>query len=389
MSNALKKEKSSIWGLLLAAFVFLSPLESFLIKQAGSLLKYYTIACVCLFAIRIFVKGKIKKPTPAQSCMLVFIAITALSVFWSPHSSRGVDILLSIALQIIFIFLALQVDFNQYEKNSFLMLYIFSTLILSVLVFLNAEMILSEGGRATASVPAGSDIDPNNIAAYIVGGFTILLSFETKTKFAKMAKFALQAIFLTATIMTISRGAIVAVFAVLLYNAFNKGKLRRTVFFIITMVVLFLVVYVVSEVLFGGSNPVILLINRFLEDEGGSGRLELWKIASKSIAEKPILGYGLGESPYVIGRKHMENIGTHNTFLTIWFESGIFALLAFVLMIVFLFKNRKKDRFNYSVYGMLLSSMASSFFIDTYNKKILWLPVMLCMIATTSKIQKK
>jgi O-antigen ligase len=384
MSKALKKEGFSIWGLLLAIFVFLAPLESFLIIQTGSLLKFYTIACIYLFGAKILVKGKIKKLTSAQVCLVFFITIIALSAFWSPHMSRGVDILFSMGLQVVFLFVAVQVDYNQAEKKSLLMVYVLSSVILSFLVFANADMILAEGGRATAAVPDGSNIDPNNIAAYLVGGFAVLINIDTRSKLLKIGKLVLQILFIVATFMTVSRGAFVALIVIILYNAFNKGKLRRTIFFVLTMLLLFGVVYALSQYIFGDNNPVLLLMQRFSEDESGSGRLQLWEVSFNEIVKRPILGYGLGESPYVIGRKLIADIGSHNTFVTIWFEAGIFALISFILMLILLFKERRKDVFDYSVYGMLLSALTSSFFIDSYNKKILWLPVMLCMIASVS-----
>lgn len=387
MIKAIKKREITIWGVLLFIFVFLSPLESFLIRQTGSILKFYTVACIVLFSLKILITGKVKRPIPAQVSLFLFVFITGLSSFWSPHMSRGVDILLSMGLQVLFLFVAVQVDYNQSEKKSLLMVYVLSSVVLSFLVFANAEMLLAEGGRATASVPAGSNIDPNNIATYIVCGFALLLNMDTSKKqfgFRKPVKAVLQIVFLIAIFMTVSRGAFVATFAVIIYNAFNKGKLKRTILFIITILVVFVAVYALSQYIFGSNNPMLLLANRFLEDEGGSGRVELWQISLNAIEKKPFFGWGLGESPYIIGREQIKNIGSHNTFLTIWFESGIFALLSFILTMIFLFKANRKEKFDCGVYGMLVGSLTASLFIDTYNKKILWLPVMLCMIASIS-----
>ena len=391
MIKAIKKREITLWGFLVFMFVFLSPLESFLIEQTGSLLKIYTIVCIVLFSVKILMMGKVKRLIPAQTSLLLFVFITGLSVFWSPHMSRGMDILFSIGLQVVFIMVVSQINYTETETHGFLQGYILSTIVLSLLVFANAEMLLAEGGRATASVPAGSDIDPNNIAAYIVGGFAVLLNVDTSKKqfgFEKPAKVVLQIVFLIAIFMTISRGAFVAVFAVIMYNAFSKGKLKRTIFFIVTIIIVFAVVYGLSQYIFGSNNPMLLLINRFLEDESGSGRLRLWEISIDAIVNKPILGYGLGESPYIIGKKQLNNIGSHNTFITIWFESGIFALISFITIIVSLWKTKKTSRFDLSSYGFLLGALTISFFIDTYNKKILWLPILLCVLATMSNRQK-
>ena len=216
------------------------------------------------------------------------------SIAWSGHMNRGWDLLLSMGLQIIFIMVASQIDYTDFEKQILLNIYVASTLIVSFMVFLNAEMLMM-GERATASVPAGSNIDPNNIAAYIVGGFAILLNmdFPSKRKILyRNIKFVLQIVFLIAIFMTVSRGAVVALLLIIVYNMVNKGKVKRAVFFLVTIAIIFFVVYYLGQYLFGSNNPVNLLIERFVSDEGGSGRVKLWEISLDAISRKPVLGYG-------------------------------------------------------------------------------------------------
>jgi hypothetical protein len=52
------------------------------------------------------------------------------------------------------------------------------------------------------------------------------------------------------------------------------------------------------------------------------------------IADRPLTGHGLRQSPYV------SKIGNvHNTYLLLWTEGGIFLLLLYLLFFVFLIRN--------------------------------------------------
>lgn len=392
MIKAIRKREISIWGLLLAGFVFLSPLEPFLnTSTAGSLVKFYALGCIALFSVKTFMLGRIKKPLPVQILLALFLFMMVMSIGWSGHVNRGLDLLMAMGLQVVFILIVSQIDYTDTEKQVFLNIYILSSLVLCALVFLNAEKLMM-GERGSASVPEGSDIDPNNIGAYIVAGFAALLNIDANIKrksISKCFKLAFQVVYVIAIFMTVSRGAVVALLLIIVYNMVNKGKVKRAVFFLVTIAIIFFVVYYLGQYLFGSYNPVNLLIERFVTDEGGSGRIDLWRISFKAILEKPFFGYGLGESPYIIGRTNAENIGSHNTFITIWFEAGIFAFIVFVSMLISLWRSNKKTMYDISVYSMLLGALTTSFFIDTYNKKILWLPILLCTIGALSNRHKR
>ncbi|MDI6716066.1 MAG: O-antigen ligase family protein [Actinomycetota bacterium] len=72
-------------------------------------------------------------------------------------------------------------------------------------------------------------------------------------------------------------------------------------------------------------------------------RMKLWRIASGIIREHPLVGIGIGNyyeafTEYVF-RNPKQNVGwvmygAHNSYLTIWAETGIFGILSFVLIIL-------------------------------------------------------
>ena len=71
----------------------------------------------------------------------------------------------------------------------------------------------------------------------------------------------------------------------------------------------------------------------FSDDKGASvnDRIEHIKTALKYIADKPVLGYGIGSYNYIVygidGRGY-----PHNIILELWFEAGLMGLLSFILL---------------------------------------------------------
>ena len=59
---------------------------------------------------------------------------------------------------------------------------------------------------------------------------------------------------------------------------------------------------------------------------------------------------------------------------------GLIVLLSFYC---FCWGNRNNDPYAKAVFDMLLITSVTSFFFDAYNKKIFWIPILLCMISLT------
>ncbi len=375
------ENKISLNGLFMAIFAFLTPFESFLSTSAGSLLKFYTIGIILFMALEVFFSDKIMRMTYLTP-LIIFVAIMSISVLWSGHVLKGLDVLTAMALQVLLIVMITQVNFNSNDKRLILLAYIISAIMISVLVFINRNNINSTVNRSSVSTSSGV-LDPNNIAAFIVCGLALLLNLPAKNVLFTVIKYSMIILMVVAVLLTVSRGGFIGMILVTFYYVISQKNIKRSFVFIIGVALVVLAVFYVSGIM--GSNPINNLIYRFENDTNGSNRIDLWRIALKEIVKNPIFGFGLGESPYIIANHSMYNLGTHNTYLTIWLDGGLFSLLFFLIFIVFLaFKRDKNSRFSVSVYAMLLSGLSTSFFFDTYNKKILWLPILLCVMAISS-----
>ena len=374
-------KKISFFGGLIIIFAFLSPLEAFLTGQAGSLLKFYAIGCIGLFSIQILLRGFIRINTPSQIILFLLLTIMFLSVFWSSQMVRGIDYIQAIGLQIVFILMTTQIDYTAHDKECILIGYVLGCVILGGFVLSNIGQVATKGGRVSASTIEGV-LDPNNVAAYLVAAVAVLLSYKFEKKTWSMIKLLFELILIIAILMTASRGAFLSLILFVLYDSLMQKNIRDTSKKILIIVSVTCIIVWLTNKIFGDNNPISFLIHRFTSDTMGSSRLFLWESALNAIIKKPLWGYGIGSSAYIVSAG---NLGSHNTYLTIWLESGIVAITLLITFYISVWKHKLKGNFNSAVFGALFVSLVTSFFFDAYNKKIFWLPILLCMISITSR----
>lgn len=132
--------------------------------------------------------------------------------------------------------------------------------------------------------------------------------------------------------------------------------------------------------------------------EGTAGfRIRLWNIAMGIIQDHPLVGIGIGNfyeafTGYVF--KHPElsvgwvTYGAHNSYLTIWAETGIFGIVSFIAIIlvslkfgIYLIKVKRDDRYMFwfglaflsSITGFALNGLTSNNFHHPQPAVFFWL----------------
>jgi O-antigen ligase len=201
----------------------------------------------------------------------------------------------------------------------------------------------SQGGRIAAG-----DLDPNQLGAVLVAGLPLAIAVVALyRKVAPVwviglatAVFAMVAIWLTA-----SRGAIVAVTAVLLTALIIGGRWRPVIFLAAIVVAFSTYTYYASF----ASPETQQRLSAATEGQNQTreGRVTLWQVAWRAFSENPVKGIGAGNfrtserhfllQPGVLGRTE-DVIGSapevvHNSWLEIATETGLvgFALFATIL----------------------------------------------------------
>lgn len=235
---------------------------------------------------------------------------------------------------------------------------------------------------------AGGIKDPNDYAGILVVSFGILIGFMTNNRNNKLKSslyIVLSCIILLATMTTYSRGGFIALVFVVLVWLWSIGLKFR--------------ILLIGSAISGMALRVIALLpglsQRFasiLTPAGVDNRIDLWSRAIIWVLPRhPLLGVGAGRFPEAlrtyapIGRINV----AHNMFLSVAVESGLIALIPFMIAILppfftllFNIKTSMKQQPNNTVaipvlLGTAGALMAGQFLTWDYEK-VLWLMVGLC-----------
>lgn len=188
-------------------------------------------------------------------------------------------------------------------------------------------------------------------------------------------------------ILTMSRGAIMCLFASLILGVpliKNKtGRFQIYKFFKWLIIV-------------GGSIVIILLMNeidvlspitnRFenIGSDSGSGRLDIWSKAIITFLDNPFWGVGLnGIRSYNLehyGAKF--NVFTHNSYLEVLVESGIFGFILFIvfwiqLMWTSINLTKKQPKCNYLLFAIIYITMQITFLSAQLNEMIFFMSLLI------------
>jgi len=194
-------------------------------------------------------------------------------------------------------------------------------------VLQNPSWFVEIGGR-TIMRAIGLFPDPHMLAFFLGMTLPLVLAMLFGTKSRKKLLFCIFCVLLAALALTFSRGGYVGVatsFLVMLVLGWRRlgvgaKAFVSSVFFILAIAVLLTPVY--------GR-----LFSSFDLSEGSnSGRLAIWAQSLAQVKNNPILGVGLGNYPLSINfaQDYRSAVTSHNLFLDILVETGIFGLLSWL-----------------------------------------------------------
>lgn len=211
-------------------------------------------------------------------------------------------------------------------------------------------------------------LNPNGLGTIIATLIPLSLwqFLETKKKAALLLFLAMLAgVFLCA-----SRGAINATLIGLGYFVYAKSRKQRPLLFFIFMAFIFILFWIIDTL----AQQLFLRYIRIETLPTGAGRFEVWPIAIRLIAEKPILGYGFGVEEKLFALKRIalrEHPGGyfHNSYLGIMLQLGIPGFVIFFgPLFILLFKelfskfDAKISSLRYALRGCLLAGLACAIF---------------------------
>ena len=316
-----------------------------------------------------------------------------------------------------FLLFAIAIDHFRDRKLIKRFLYVFLVSIILVGLSALSQKLLGVEffrGRSLVGVAVtGSFDNPNDFSAYLICCLPVLLSlsyWKGKKNIIAIVSFVASGIAFVALLLTYSRGGWMGFFfgLVIAIFLFAKKKLPTAVlvFFLISVLpTASLIAKIQSS--FGVNQPVSVVVgNPFaarVEHSFGPGgdsqRFVIWHGTFEMIKENPILGKGLGTFMSYF-EQYIPDIGifyTHNCYLQMWAESGIFTLIAFLVLVSFILcrgacvalRNRF-DNFGFLLSGLTagLSAFLIASFFDTQLYSLQLSVLFWTMLGVTVAVQR-
>lgn len=217
----------------------------------------------------------------------------------------------------------------------------------------------------------GSEADPNNQAAFLVVGIAIAFYYLVCLKEYKLLSIATILINFYSTMLTGSRGGLVTFLVlVFVFVALNYKKERVIKYINRLLLIGFLVI--VGYVLLKKFLPLDIYNRLFLFEDyvGGSERDAIWRNTIDLILSNwayPIFGAGWGS--YFGYNGFYDSV--HNTFLSIFCDTGVIGATLFFVPIMIIAYNlfKRKEILPTSI---LAAGLVPSLFIEAINKRFFW-----------------
>lgn len=271
--------------------------------------------------------------------MIAFLGWAALTLVWAPQTGAGITAL----SRYIPNMLLLPIAYTAVRGRRDLTL-VLAAFVLGAILAAGFGIIQPPDASAIESTRATGTLgDPNELAAALLVGLALGAGFAlARGRSPALRLGGLVAIPLCAAgiFLSLSRGGLVALAAVLLVGTVSAGRWRVAVTAI-------LVAVAAGGVLYFTQLAPLPARERVLTANGGSGRSDLWKVGLRIVRAHPVGGVGVGNfqtsSPnYVLQPGALKRTDlifspapkvAHNTYLQVLSEMGVPGLLLFLAVI--------------------------------------------------------
>ena len=202
----------------------------------------------------------------------------------------------------------------------------------SVLVAQNPSWFVNIGG-GTLMRAFGLFPDPHMLAFFIGLVSPLALARLLCCKKINFLLLLVYGLMFLAVLLTFSRGGYLGLFFSIILILFYSWRFlnEKKKFLIFTGLALLLLIFIIFAA------PVVSrFISSFLISEGSSlGRIQIWQQSLKIFLAKPILGVGLGNYPKAVDplAVYRSPVTSHNLYLDVASETGIFGLAIWLLLI--------------------------------------------------------
>lgn len=386
-------------GLML--FVAVSFLEMTSVAQHVGLAKISGIAVAVSWLAQVLTKPNRKNFVWSEfpgiiALLTAFLAWAVLSVVWADDGARVLQTVYRYILNAaLFPIVYTAIRGAQDVRRVMIAFLIGATLSALYGIFGPAQ---AAAGDPVERV-AGTIGDPNALAATLAAGFLLSTGLTSGRRTSPHTWLLIRlagAICIFGMLLTVSRGGLVALFAALLLAPFvleNRGRAVAGIILLATSIAIYMVALAPAGTM-----------ERVTNNDGGSGRTDIWKVGWRIVEDRPITGVGVGNfqkssTNYILqpgSLSEKRNLSSspnvaHNIYLEIAAELGAVGLLLFLALVLSCVGGaaiaanklrRVGERHLSALAGglalALIAILAADFFLSEQYSKQLWLLLALC-----------
>lgn len=337
---------------------------------------FFFIYNIIIFNINIRINKVLKK-------YMIIGGIIVIYYFFNLQSLeiKKIENALKIMLLLLYTINLMNVDFKNIKKNIFLDRIIKLILVIQYLFFISFGIAKYQGN--------------------LLGNFNVGILYLTLLSNNKRKIYIVTTLIFIMSCLTKSRTSILAIAILLItYKFWYKliGSRKKYILFLIGIFIsifIFIYVYLYSNdiLIFKYLNELSLEIfnKRFF-----SGRIEVWRLLLNKINENFLFGYGTGTTVWELFE--FKKISTHNLYLHILMEGGIFALIlwgGFFLNVWSYYWKKRKDNIvrasgSYLISTLILNIFELTFYLNQLNTGILqWTSIGIAMSVIIRNIENE
>ena len=329
------------------------------------------------------VTRQFRTPSRAASWWALFLLWSAVTVLWALDRETALQRLPTVLGFLPLYLAAVCLPIKKQELSRICMLAVLGGTLAALMMIYQDH---ATGFQDRATIGFGDrKANPNDLACNLILPFSLSLAgaFTPGKRLRRLAMLGAMALLIAAIFLTMSRGVLLAVMAVLGTYCFRVGINRRMVGALVIVLI-----------------PLLFLPSLFYErwkeaPEGrGTGRLDIFIAGLQIVKSNPVLGvgienFGVAYDKYAGNAPVFRGFGraAHNAFLQVWGESGVIGLFFFLTAIFMEMKQRRGTPGEVSniafaiegaCWGMLVASLSG----NIHWSKAFWLCFMLLAIVT-------
>jgi O-antigen ligase len=276
-------------GTLAGIYALLAPADALLLITGGTTLTRY-VAFLALFglALAILLDRSSRLIPRFAKAWFVTLSWMIASVFWATNQAMAIDKVEQIGLAVVVFELIVLVRASRIELRAIVAAVVASSSAIAAYA-LTVHPVEARLGpdRVVLTTAAGGRADPNDLAAGMILAFALCIAAATSNDRGRwrIAGAVLSFLLFAAILSTGSRGGLLAALLVVLWTAVRA---RRRI------VAALLVAAVAGLSAIQGD-----VWQRFIGDETGAGRSDIWKVGVAAFQQHWLIGSGIGTFPDV------------------------------------------------------------------------------------------